>query len=126
MSFVFLPVPGRLWWDILPITITSRSDPYVVLRVANTEQKTEVLKNTLNPVWQELSGSRHPTGPCCRVRPPGELQARRALRFHQMPAMGNGRRSAALRLSTRDDQVDVKRMVLFFGDPGRSTGSFPE
>ncbi|CAK9100809.1 unnamed protein product [Durusdinium trenchii] len=29
------------------------SDPYVVLRVANTEQKTEVLKNTLNPVWQE-------------------------------------------------------------------------
>jgi len=40
--------------DVMPMDINGKSDPYVILRFANQQVKTNFIKNELNPVWNEI------------------------------------------------------------------------
>ena len=44
-------VEGR---DIMPMDITGKSDPYVVMQLGKETFKTKYIKQELNPVWNEI------------------------------------------------------------------------
>lgn len=40
--------------DLTPMDITGKADPYCVLRFGNQQQKSNYVKQDLNPVWNEV------------------------------------------------------------------------
>ena len=44
-------VEGR---DLMPMDITGKSDPYVVMQLGKETFKTKYIAQTLNPVWNEI------------------------------------------------------------------------